>query len=666
MSLHSRQYSQVLVQVFHDAENCWIGRSATGSDGASFAHALYQQVEGVAREHGGTGKMEWSLFLHHDPKNRWHPDTRSLTALMDLGVDHIEVGTKSDAVDTKLKSKIDNFISRENRNPGKYLVMLLSGDKDFMAQLQRLQRAGFKTVVCYNGEASVAKVMKLQANTHGDCVDWSQLRAASGGHQDDESLRAAGWKPSGALRPGGVGGGRKMLYPAAGSLRATDQFSPRFPHCSGTTAHQPPPLPQQRHDNGTRGGWHHHSADDDADDGNESDSSTASSAFSTVSSNPADGAGFSRAPMQRDWANVRNGGGGTVAASPRAMHLSTRGHRFGGINQPLPAGTSSRRKLQLAPRTVGASATACRPVLLDKPAAACLPEPAEPLRVECKLAAEKLLKHAAVKEQAQSSRDHEQYEAELAVTSAELAHERSVTSCKPTLATSMPWLEAADDEIMSAVSPDVSTLHSFSTDGTNYHDGSSGRRLGAVRFMSRGKAAAAATTRRGVSRVVSAAASRKQRVLSLRPHEPDESQIGRPEMQQPTAGVTPPPRSRTPKRKQQPSGELTSVSASRSWSAADLSEQRQKAEEKAMEAADMSPMRHPSAATSPSAYEKHKLTLSAAVGLVKEQLGLGQGLGLMAAVHAAYQALQLEDQPQANAKQKVALLCAQLDIATGW
>jgi hypothetical protein len=96
------------------------------------------------------------------------------------------------------------------------------------------------------------------------------------------------------------------------------------------------------------------------------------------------------------------------------------------------------------------------------------------------------------------------------------------------------------------------------------------------------------------------------------------------------------------------------------------SEQRQKAEEKAMEAADMSPMRHPSAATSPSAYEKHKLTLSAAVGLVKEQLGLDQGLVLMAAVQAAYQALQLEDQPQANAKQKVALLCAQLDIATGW
>eukprot|EP01043_Picozoa_sp_COSAG02_P030653 COSAG02_NODE_1969_length_10226_cov_4.961292_3_plen_467_part_00 len=105
-----------------------------------------------------------------------------------LQVDYLPVGTKADAVDTKFKTKVDDWIGLEKHNPGKYLVILLAADKDYMSQLMDLKLHGFKTVVAYPGANSLSKVVKLQATQSGEIVDWSEVRAAAGGcHLDTEA-----------------------------------------------------------------------------------------------------------------------------------------------------------------------------------------------------------------------------------------------------------------------------------------------------------------------------------------------------------------------------------------------------------------------------------------------------------------------------------------------
>jgi hypothetical protein len=105
-----------------------------------------------------------------------------------LQVDYLPVGTKADAVDTKFKTKLDDWIALEKHDPGKYLVVLLACDKDYMSQMMKLNQYGFKTVVAYDGENSVSSVVKLQATQSGEMVDWSEVRAAAGGcHLDTEA-----------------------------------------------------------------------------------------------------------------------------------------------------------------------------------------------------------------------------------------------------------------------------------------------------------------------------------------------------------------------------------------------------------------------------------------------------------------------------------------------
>eukprot|EP01047_Picozoa_sp_COSAG01_P016823 COSAG01_NODE_873_length_12981_cov_34.559929_4_plen_91_part_00 len=74
-----------MAKVFHDAENCWIGRPQ-GCDDATFASQLYVQVQKIAKENGGSGQLDWSLILNHNPTNRFHPSTKTLQALQDLKV----------------------------------------------------------------------------------------------------------------------------------------------------------------------------------------------------------------------------------------------------------------------------------------------------------------------------------------------------------------------------------------------------------------------------------------------------------------------------------------------------------------------------------------------------------------------------------------------------
>ena len=146
-------------------------------------------------------------------------------------MDYLPVGRKADAVDTKFKTKVDDWIGLEKQNPGKYLVILLGADKDYLSQLMALKQHGFKTVVAYNGERCVSDIVKLQAKSSGEMVDWSETRAAAGGYLLDDDLRALSYNPHcGPPAPAATGFGSGVAVNS--SSNRIDFYDRKF----GTTA----------------------------------------------------------------------------------------------------------------------------------------------------------------------------------------------------------------------------------------------------------------------------------------------------------------------------------------------------------------------------------------------------------------------------------------------
>ena len=78
----------MVAKVFHDAENCWIGRpkNPEDCDDATFASQLYTQVQNIAKKNGGSGQLDWSLILNHNPTNCFHPSLKTLQTLQDFKV----------------------------------------------------------------------------------------------------------------------------------------------------------------------------------------------------------------------------------------------------------------------------------------------------------------------------------------------------------------------------------------------------------------------------------------------------------------------------------------------------------------------------------------------------------------------------------------------------
>merc|ERR1719473_1328868 len=204
--------------VFHDAENCYIGKPRPVDDG-TLAYNIVSAVKDLAKAEGWEGNaedMDWQLFLHHAEHLGAHPTKLTLTELSTLGVDHIDPGSKQGSVDMKMKDKMRQFVESNCWGNEEHLVAVLSGDKDFLAEIRLLQDRGFRTIVCH--PAQVASAFIRQAAESGPVVLWDKIRREAGGAEHVEGC-AGGFTTSSVRR-------FAQPWKGAGSAEVVHHFMP--------------------------------------------------------------------------------------------------------------------------------------------------------------------------------------------------------------------------------------------------------------------------------------------------------------------------------------------------------------------------------------------------------------------------------------------------------
>ncbi len=167
--------------IFHDAENCPIGRQHSALPCGDYAYQLHRRLMNLLKQSGGGEQAVWNLFLHPTKANPYHPSPQTLEELTTvLGVDLIDPGSKQDAVDMKMKAKISQFVAMHSHEPERFLLCFLTGDKDFMTEIRAAQTAGFRTVVLHPGQASRAFIRQAE-ECGGVVYDWTSVRVAANG-----------------------------------------------------------------------------------------------------------------------------------------------------------------------------------------------------------------------------------------------------------------------------------------------------------------------------------------------------------------------------------------------------------------------------------------------------------------------------------------------------
>ena len=203
--------------VFHDAENCYLGKAKAGVSDGDLAFNFHKAVKDMVVKEGGDGSGSWQFFLHHQEHLDNHPSKHTMTGLSDLGVDNIDPGAKLGAVDVKMKANIGTFIDANKDKAEQFIVVILSGDKDFLPEIQELQRAEFATIICHPPD--VSKTFLRQASVSGPVFGWQPIRQEAGGLEFGKvgSTRLAGyratpsdstnWSTGGCVPQAGGGGG---------------------------------------------------------------------------------------------------------------------------------------------------------------------------------------------------------------------------------------------------------------------------------------------------------------------------------------------------------------------------------------------------------------------------------------------------------------------------
>jgi len=172
--------------VFHDAENCYLGKARAGVSDGELAYNYFKAVRDLVISEGGDGSGTWQLFLHHQEHLGSHPSKRTLMELSScFGVLNVDPGPKSGAVDIKMKDTITTFCEANKANAESFIVVILSGDKDFSADLRNLQRSGYKTIVAH--PQRVAQAFVSLAKESGPVVEWQPIRKAAGGLEFDDT-----------------------------------------------------------------------------------------------------------------------------------------------------------------------------------------------------------------------------------------------------------------------------------------------------------------------------------------------------------------------------------------------------------------------------------------------------------------------------------------------
>ena len=79
----------------------------------------------------------------------WHCSQHTLTTLRTQGVDTIQVGDKKGDVDTQMKDSMNTYLldfapHHSPEQKSKTLVVIMSGDRDFSANLKAFKDNGYK------------------------------------------------------------------------------------------------------------------------------------------------------------------------------------------------------------------------------------------------------------------------------------------------------------------------------------------------------------------------------------------------------------------------------------------------------------------------------------------------------------------------------------------
>jgi hypothetical protein len=181
LALPAHNLTPVQIQIFHDAENCYFGNQEL--DIVGIHGAVVAEVQRVAQlPRAVLGK--WRLYLPLlDPNRvRQHPSQRSMTALQNRGIDYICCPPKRDAVDTKLKDGLAEFVRTNRSQPSQHLVVVLSGDRDFTGSLREAAAEGFDTFLFHSGHlsAGVAANAAYQSGRWAEIVESHKMHASGG------------------------------------------------------------------------------------------------------------------------------------------------------------------------------------------------------------------------------------------------------------------------------------------------------------------------------------------------------------------------------------------------------------------------------------------------------------------------------------------------------
>ena len=167
------------IMILHDAENCTVGRDVAFSV-YTLKQLVLERVKHLSAVHkfkGGSKwevravKPQWNFILEHDAKNKYHPTHKIRNDLIDNGFTPISPGIKKDAVDTKLKELVTTFVEREHGREERWVVVLITGDRDFGAEVRNLTQHGFFCVVMHTGNAR----SEFLAQADASCGDWDEL-----------------------------------------------------------------------------------------------------------------------------------------------------------------------------------------------------------------------------------------------------------------------------------------------------------------------------------------------------------------------------------------------------------------------------------------------------------------------------------------------------------
>ncbi len=213
--------------IFHDGENCCLPsrfeeRTSAGNlvqtegqisflqypppgQGSIKGTTIYQEVlrEAIACKIGShlaremdvlkeVNHVEYYFVLRHNPTNPFHPSQSTLDDLCLCEVRLINVPSKKDSVDSKIKELMKNSVNLCKRfSPdalSRTLFVLISGDRDFSVDIVNVRRARIDIAVIHSLDHPLRKsVVTLLASSNWSSCSWLNIVAKgrqAGGIED--------------------------------------------------------------------------------------------------------------------------------------------------------------------------------------------------------------------------------------------------------------------------------------------------------------------------------------------------------------------------------------------------------------------------------------------------------------------------------------------------